>query len=162
MALRKTLTVTVLAALTATSLGGCVGRFPATHKVLAWNESVTREKWVHEGIFVGLLIVPVYQVALLVDAVVLNSAEFWTGEKVLVKVDRPQRIEGQDGTYAIATYRANDSFDIEAFEADGTRHFTNVSRRGTDTLVFRDESGQEITELADIAHTRDILAQHRL
>lgn len=143
MRVRRPLFTATAAGLTVLLLGGCVGRFPVTHKVLDWNRSVTQEKWVHEGIFIGLLIVPVYPLAVVVDALVMNAAEFWTGERVLVRQSTPQRLDAADGSHAIATYRpASDSFDIEAFEVDGSRHFVNVARSDTGVLLFRDAAGQ--------------------
>ena len=60
----------------------CVGPFNTWHQVLHWNRSVVQNKWAAEGIFLGFVIIPVYSIAFLVDAVVFNSIEFWGGNPV--------------------------------------------------------------------------------
>jgi len=64
----------------ATAGGGCYGPFHLTKSVHEWNGEVSEEKWVQEGIFLAFLILPVYGITTLVDALVLNSIEFWRAE----------------------------------------------------------------------------------
>lgn len=59
-------------------LSSCIGSFGLTNKVKDWNDSLGN-KWVNELVFICMHIVPVYEVSIFVDAVVLNSIEFWTG-----------------------------------------------------------------------------------
>lgn len=75
----------VYAALAALALvaAGCVGKNNAycLHRGLAdWNRTYHNEKWVNEAIFVGLHIIPVYQIFRLADILVFNSIDFWTGD----------------------------------------------------------------------------------
>lgn len=58
---------------------GCTGPFALTKKVHEWQTS-PEEKWVDEAAFVGCVILPVYGIATLADAVIFNSVEFWTGD----------------------------------------------------------------------------------
>tara|TARA_R110002049_G_scaffold271718_2_gene448938 strand:- start:3299 stop:3865 length:567 start_codon:yes stop_codon:yes gene_type:complete len=58
---------------------GCLGTFAVTKNLLEFNNSVTNDKIVNNLIFWAMNIVPVYSIAVLVDAVVLNLIEFWTG-----------------------------------------------------------------------------------
>lgn len=58
---------------------GCFGSFQATRKLWEFNKGVG-DKFVQEVVFLAMLIVPVYSIAALADAVILNSVEFWTGE----------------------------------------------------------------------------------
>lgn len=60
-------------------LSSCIGSFGLTNKVKDWNDSLGN-KWVNELVFICMHIVPVYEVSIFVDAVVLNSIEFWTGD----------------------------------------------------------------------------------
>ena len=57
---------------------GCYGSFKLTNKVYDFNTSVG-DKFVNELVFLAFLIVPVYEISFLIDGVVLNSIEFWTG-----------------------------------------------------------------------------------
>lgn len=76
------------AALSAT---GCYGKFALSKKVYDWNGSLGN-KWVVELVFLVLGAVQVYTIAGIVDALVLNLIEFWTGANPLASV------EHEDGT----------------------------------------------------------------
>ncbi len=66
---------------------GCFGSFPLTRKMYGWNKGVSSDKWVRELVFVATaLLVPVYGVAGLIDVVILNSQEFWTGKSSVASV----------------------------------------------------------------------------
>ncbi len=73
----------VLAVITLSTVAtsGCFGSFPLTRKMYNWNKGVSSDKWVRELVFVATaMLVPVYSVAGLIDVVILNSQEFWTGK----------------------------------------------------------------------------------
>ncbi len=58
----------------------CLGpnkNFNALHE---WNEDVTDSRWVNEGIFVVLVIIPAYQITYLFDIVISNSIEWWSSK----------------------------------------------------------------------------------
>ncbi len=75
----KKAVVVLLIATMAFMAVGCYGSFNLTKKVYNWNGSLGN-KWVVELVFlVGSYVVPVYGIAVFVDAVVLNTIEFWTG-----------------------------------------------------------------------------------
>jgi hypothetical protein len=56
----------------------CVGSFRLTNKVLAWNKSMN-DKFVSELVFLVFIVIPVYEISLLIDGFVLNTLEFWSG-----------------------------------------------------------------------------------
>jgi hypothetical protein len=58
----------------------CLGPNKAFNSVHDWNMKVSENRWVNEAVFVGMVIIPVYQVCLLADYVVINSIEWWSGE----------------------------------------------------------------------------------
>lgn len=60
-------------------LAGCFGKFNATRGVHDFNERVSQGAWQRSATFAALNVVPVYPVAALMDALVLNPVEFWTG-----------------------------------------------------------------------------------
>jgi len=60
----------------------CIGSFQLTNNLYDWNKS-QGEKWTQELVFLALVIIPVYEVCLLVDGIVLNAIEFWTGSNPL-------------------------------------------------------------------------------
>lgn len=89
-------------ALTVGSLGtaACFGSFNVTRNLWSFNKKVSPNKWVQEVVFLAFNFIPVYGVAGLIDAVVVNSVEFWTGENP-VKVS--SRIQVDKNTYVYRT-----------------------------------------------------------
>jgi len=79
---KGSLALTLAFAIGITSFQGCIGNFVVTRKILNWNQSLSN-KWVNELVFLIMVIIPVYGVAILVDGIVLNSIEFWTGSNPL-------------------------------------------------------------------------------
>ena len=86
--------------LTATILfSSCIGSFRLTNNIKDWNEGLG-DKFVNELVFIALHIVPIYEIAIFIDGVVLNSIEFWTGENVVAEPGETKIVknsQGQDG-----------------------------------------------------------------
>lgn len=74
----------------------CIGSFRLTNNIKNWNENVSN-KWVNEVIFIALHIVPVYEIAMLVDGVVLNSIEFWTGGNLVANPGETKVVQNSQG-----------------------------------------------------------------
>ena len=81
-------------------LSSCIGSFGLTKKVYNWNNSVG-SKWVNELVFLVFGIVPVYEIAIFVDVVVLNTIEFWTGNHPVAA--NTEVIETENGQYVVET-----------------------------------------------------------
>ena len=77
-------------------LSSCIGSFKLTNNIKDWNETVST-KWVNEVVFLALHIVPVYPIAMMVDGVVLNSMEFWTGENLVIEKGEKKIVENSNG-----------------------------------------------------------------
>lgn len=78
----------------------CYGAFPLTHTVYRLNDQAgngvqnpTGSKVVKSVVFWILVIIPVYKVAMLADAIVLNLIEFWSGTTITIS-----SVQEQDGT----------------------------------------------------------------
>ena len=80
----------------------CIGSFGLSNKLLAWNNSIDN-KFVNELVFVVFWILPVYEVSMLADILVINSIEFWSGSNPVADVGKTQTIEGKDGIYTVET-----------------------------------------------------------
>lgn len=79
MLMKKTTLFIMSALLVFTStLQSCIGSFNLTKKVYEFNRSLG-DKWIQELVFIVFCVVPVYEIAVFVDAVILNLIEFWTG-----------------------------------------------------------------------------------
>ena len=79
----------------------CIGSFQLTQKLYAWNSSVDGDKWVNELIFLALSACQVYTIAVIIDSVILNSIEFWTGENPAAS--ETKQIETDHGIFIVTT-----------------------------------------------------------
>ena len=94
----------IAVSLGAMTLSSCIGSFGLTNSVLSWNKRATGNKFINELIFV--VISPAYAVCSVADLFVLNSIEFWTGDKVIANVGKTKNVMGKDGRmYAIKTLK---------------------------------------------------------
>ncbi|MBR5478147.1 MAG: DUF3332 domain-containing protein [Bacteroidaceae bacterium] len=94
--MKKTFKLTALLLAATIMFSSCIGSFRLTNKIKDWNSNVSN-KWVNEVIFLAFHIVPVYEVAMFVDAIVLNSIEFWTGKSADVKVGNTKVVKNSQG-----------------------------------------------------------------
>jgi hypothetical protein len=74
---------TVAGLLAVLMLGGCMGHNALTAKVIRWNLESADTRWGREGIFVGLWITLVIPICAVLDLLIFNSIEFWSGENNL-------------------------------------------------------------------------------
>jgi len=63
-------------------VSGCTGSFVLTRKVYEFHRN-QEGKWVDELFFLGAVILPVYGLAGLGDAIIFNTIEFWSDENPL-------------------------------------------------------------------------------
>ena len=94
--MKKTFKLTALLLAATIMFSSCIGSFRLTNKIKDWNSNVSN-KWVNEVIFLAFHIVPVYEIAMFVDAIVLNSIEFWTGKSADVKVGNTKVVKNSQG-----------------------------------------------------------------
>ncbi|OJU48164.1 MAG: hypothetical protein BGN96_05295 [Bacteroidales bacterium 45-6] len=85
------------------TFSSCIGSFSLTHKVLSWNQTLDN-KFVNELVFIALHIVPVYPVAIVIDGLVINSIEFWTGDNPM-EAGIVKKVQGQSGVYTVETLK---------------------------------------------------------
>ncbi len=90
-----------LLAVVGISMSSCIGSFKLSGKVLSWNEQVSQHKFVNELVFLAFCIVPVYEITLLADAIVLNSIEFWGGTNPVSSNDLEKTIKGEKSEYLV-------------------------------------------------------------
>lgn len=104
----KTLKKTIAFALVAVLLTSCYGSFKLTRSLWEWNGTVG-DKFVNELVFLAFVIVPVYEVASIVDGLVLNSIEFWSGSNPMAMKDgdKEQKVVEIDGKQYRLTAQKN-------------------------------------------------------
>ena len=74
----KTIAIALIAS-TSVAMSGCYGPFALTSKLPDWNGQVSQKKFVNELVFLGLCILPAYELCVLGDGLIFNSIEFWGG-----------------------------------------------------------------------------------
>ncbi|VGO23447.1 DUF3332 family protein [Pontiella sulfatireligans] len=131
----KRFTVPAMAAVTASILmsTGCMGHMGLTQKVKKGNLSITENRYGREGVFLGFQIFWVYRVSTLLDLIVFNSVEFWSGENpltdqpALVNIDKEtiEKVFGEHSVDMAQIERINET------EAKMYMAFTNG-----DTMTF--------------------------
>ncbi|MBI3010040.1 MAG: DUF3332 family protein [Candidatus Omnitrophica bacterium] len=129
-------------------VSGCYGPFNLTKRLYRWNGQIGT-KWEREFMFIVLAWAPVYSIAVLADAVVFNSMEFWTGNN---PVDPPRAeqspvqtkrlVRGDDE--AVLTYQPLSSaqtLQIEQFRSGEPAGSLWIERQA-EVSVGRDAQGQ--------------------
>ena len=94
---------------------GCFGSFQLTQDVYTWNKRVAgNNKWSRELVFLLVgPILPVYGVATFLDAVFVNSVEFWTGKN---PVTASTKVIEKNGTKVVQTLRSDMGGRTQIFE----------------------------------------------
>ena len=57
----------------------------------------------NELVFIAFWIVPVYEISMLADVLVINSIEFWSGSNPVADVGSVKTINAKDGVYTVET-----------------------------------------------------------
>ena len=119
----------------------CIGSFSLFNKYEKWQCNMTSNKYVN-GI-VGLILQPIVgSVCLFVDAVVLNTIEFWTGSNPMA-LNKVQTVKGQDGRYyAVKTLK--DGYEVKApngeitlFTHDSKTESWSITQNGVTKEIIR-------------------------
>jgi len=123
---------------------GCYGPFHLTRKLHTWNGQVG-DKWVNEAMFIVLAWVPVYGLAILGDALIFNSIEFWGGKNPVAVSGIPQTIRvAQGGAEAVLTRRdasEGGQIVVEQFLHGQPAGSLQIQQQG-DLAVARDADGR--------------------
>lgn len=126
----------------------CYGPFNLTKTIYKWNGQIkgsgqVTDKWMRELIFLGLVILPVYEFAALGDAIIFNSIEFWTG-------DNPVKVSDKDNEGRTRVAHVGDTTIAVAFARDGNSASVSYSREDqivkTGRIVATDEGYQLMDE----------------
>ena len=96
------MTIAAFALCTTILFSSCVGSFGLFNRLSSWNQTVGN-KFVNELVFLALNIIPVYGVAYLADALVINSIEFWSGSNPMANVGDVKKVKGSNGDYMVET-----------------------------------------------------------
>jgi hypothetical protein len=128
--MRKKIAPIALGLALAIGTQGCYGRFQLVRSLYKWNGTVG-EKFVNELVFLGCIILPVYSIAGFVDAVILNTIEFWSGKnpmtaKVITQGDKQvsMNYDKATGIVAVRAYDKGVLLSETFLKKDGDRILT--------------------------------------
>jgi len=144
-----------LALVGALGVSGCYGRFALTHKLHAWNGTVS-DRWINSLLFFGLVVVQAYSICLLGDGLIFNTVEFWSGSNPVSRVDpdgtvhivkdgqRFELVPAGDNKWNVV--KDGEIVAVASRTADGSLALSDVASERTTVIA----SGQ-LSELAETA-----------
>jgi len=115
-------------------LSACTGTFTLTKKVHKFNREF-KNKWVEEAVFLAFVIVPVYSISTLGDALIFNTFEFWTGKNPVASTDKPAPAVAYDPllNHVVVSDQENGKVMLTLEEEDGVL----LARTADGTLICR-------------------------
>jgi hypothetical protein len=130
--------------LLASTLTGCYGRFPLTNAVYDLNGRVTDNHIVHSILMVVLAILPVYKFCIIIDALIINSIEYWTGKDI----NGTSAYEQPDGTTAVLMPGAHaDEAILTVWRGEEKLVERRYLRQGDGLTHIVDESGAIVAKV---------------
>ena len=150
----KKISLKVMACLMAGSLlsSSCIGSFSLFNKYAHWQKTMTNNKYVNA--IVGFFLMPIVGgITLFVDAVVLNTIEFWSGDNPMASnIGKTRNVLGEDGKfYAVKTLK--NGYEVTAPDGEVTlltydkaSNSWAISQNGVTKELFRfNADGQSIS-----------------
>ena len=61
----------------------CLGPDNLYGSIKNWNAGLSEQDWVNELVFLGLVIIPVYPLALTGDVLIFNTITYWSGKDTI-------------------------------------------------------------------------------
>jgi hypothetical protein len=153
--MKSRLSMLVISMLLILSMGtGCIGNFGLSGEVRKFNLDVSQDRWGREIVFVVLYVIPVYPISGLLDVLVFNSIEFWTGTNPIngsasVTPIALEEWTTEDGTKVTMQGLPDNSIDVNVVRPNGDTRFFNLTRTD-EGVTARDEAGNVIVSAADL------------
>jgi len=141
----------VLVAAVGTLAAGCFGKFQLTRKVYDMNKAID-EKYVRSAATWIFVIVPVYGVAALLDLIVFNVIEFWSGENPVAEA-KVTKVFPQGNGRTVLTLSRDGSATVAVIER-------YAGERLVSTLRVRDDGAGKVTAVETAAgkEVREVVA----
>lgn len=137
--LRRSIAIVAMVSLSPL-VSGCFGTFKLTQNLWHFNDGVSPNKFVKWLVFLGLAIVPVYDIAVLADVLVLNSIEFWSGKNPISQNEVREDTRVVEGK-TVHTVLSADRMLIEVSEPGAAAPRVVEIRYGESGATARDGDG---------------------
>jgi hypothetical protein len=149
--LRRSVAVIMIAGFVPVATAGCFGKFRLVRKVYQFNKDISHDKWVQWLAFLVLVIVPIYGIATLVDAIVANSLEFWTGTNpIQADVGTRKVVKGPNGETITLTVADPRRLHVLVEEPGGAVRTFELVKEG-DAVSAWDADGRLLARVSDVA-----------
>jgi hypothetical protein len=125
----KSISLFSIAALIILIQTGCFGSFSLTRKVYNFNARVG-DKFVNELVFLVFVVVPVYEISGLIDAVILNFIEFWSGSNPVAMI--PGQTETQQVKFHGKLYNVTASHNLF--------HLESIDKKVIQDLIYNEKT----------------------
>ena len=139
-----------------------VGKYALWNKYINWQNHMTSSKFVNA--IVGFILVPIVGgICQLVDILVLNTIEFWSGSNpVQANIGKTQNVIGEDGrVYAVTTLK--DGYDVKSPTGEMTylRHHAEndswtIEQNGVSQELFRYNADGKTIRTTINGQTKDL------
>lgn len=140
--MKKGLIALALAA--AFSLTACYGSYGLTQKLYKWNGTLGN-KWLNSCVHFLLHIIPVYSICeYLIDGLVLNTVEFWTGSNPIASNDTYYEKDA-NGNQISAIKNEDGTLAVQVIDAQGNKADLTLER-DADVIRALDAQGQVIAQ----------------
>ncbi len=140
--MKKSLIALALAA--AFTLTACYGSYSLTNKLYKWNGTLGN-KWLNSCVHFILWVIPVYEICIgLVDGLVLNTVEFWTGSNPIASSDTYFEKDAQ-GNQVSAIKNEDGSLAVQIIDAQGHKADLKLER-DADVIRALDANGQVVAQ----------------
>jgi hypothetical protein len=140
--MKKLISLVLVLCLFSFVLSGCYGSFQLTRKLWKWNGTVG-DKWINEVVFLVMNIVPVYGVAGLVDVIVVNSIEFWTGKNPVSAANgKTIKVVSVADKQAVLSYYGNNRMKMDLFDKTQPLQTVLIEKSADGGAICRDRSGR--------------------
>ncbi|HVZ73547.1 MAG TPA: DUF3332 family protein [Polyangia bacterium] len=129
---------------------GCfgTGRFRAINTIYDFNKSASDNGVVRSLLMVGMIIIPVYEIAGLVDILVLNTIDFFNGGKVASTETLP------DGSKVMMAKIDADTVRVRHVDVNGKETSFDVVRVGDKAGFVRDADGHVLGNVERLSDGR--------
>ncbi len=139
---------------------GCYGSFQLTQKIHSINGSIcgtekgpsSASAWGNEVVF--LIASPVYGIGAFIDALILNSIEFWTGSNPMASALVTKLDDGRELRLEMV---GETTVKVEILE-NGTVAETYSIERANGASVLRDAAGNEVAAAASVDGAVELVA----
>jgi len=133
----------------------CVGSFSLFNSYAHWQRNMSGNKFVNA--VVGFVLMPIVgSVCLVVDSLVLNTIEFWSGENpVKSDVGKTRQVMGSDGRYyAVKTLKngyevTSPTGEVSLFIYDRQSDSWSLTQQGVTRELFRFNADGTITTVVN-------------